>query len=193
MIVPHSRRVSESILQWPISALDFEASSLFDDSYPIEIGIARWRSPDEPIEVWSTLIRPPAEWRDRRWSMRSQEVHGIRREELEDGMDPAAALRIANRLAGRMVFCDGGQSDLRWLGGLEEAAGLDSTFLLRDADALGSVLHPRRWRRMARWLDRAKARHRAGDDAERLLRALAVALNRTYGHRVVLDREGKRP
>lgn len=186
MIVPHSRSVSESILQWPLSALDFEASSLDDDSYPIEIGVARWRAPDAPLEVWSTLIRPPEEWSRRRWSGRSQEVHGIRREELEDGMDPIDALLRANSLIGRMVFCDGGQSDLRWLGGLEDAAGRDATFLLRDADALGSVLHPRRWRRMARWLDRAKPRHRAGPDAERLLRALAVALNRTYGNSIVI-------
>lgn len=187
MIVPHSRRVSESLLQWPVVAIDFEASSLDADSYPIEVGIARWRGPEERIETWSTLIRPPAEWRSRRWSLASQEIHGIRPEDLEGGIDPVDALRRLNSLAGRMTFCDGGQSDLRWLGGLEDAAGIDATFLLRDADALGSILHARRWRRMARWLDRAKARHRAADDAERIIRALAVSLNRTYGHSVRLD------
>lgn len=187
MIVPHSRSVSESLLQWPVVAIDFEASSLDPDSYPIEVGVARWRRPDEPIETWSTLIRPPEAWRSRRWSPASQQIHGIRREELEDGMDPADALRRLNGLAGRMTFCDGGQSDLRWLGGLEEAAGFDATFLLRDSDALGSILHARRWRRMARWLNRARARHRAADDAERIVRALAVALNRTYGQSVRLS------
>lgn len=186
MIVPHSRSVSESLIQWPIVALDFEASSLREDSFPIEVGIARWRAPDAAIETWSTLIRQTNEWRTRSWSLQSQEVHGIRREELDGGMDPADALRRLNGLAGRMTFCDGGQSDLRWLGGLEEAAGFDATFLLRDSVALGSILHARRWRRMAKWLDRAKARHRAAADAERLIRALAVALNRTYGTSVVL-------
>ena len=185
-IVPHSRSASEALLRWPVAAIDFEASSLDADSYPIEVGIARWRGPEEPIETWSTLIRPPRAWRSRRWSRASQEVHGIRPEQLEDGMDPADALRRLNALAGRAAFCDGGPSDLRWLGGLEDAAGSDATFLLRDADALGSILHPRRWRRMARWLDRAKARHRAAPDAERLVRALAVALVRTYGRSVVL-------
>lgn len=193
MRVTHSRGDSERLLKWPLCAIDFEASSLREDSYPIEIGVARWASPESPIEVWSTLIRPMEEWRSRVWSTASQQVHGIRPEELEGGMDPAEALACADAMIDRAAYCDGAQSDLRWLGGLEHAAGRESAFLLIDADALGSVLHPRRWRRMARWMDRSRPRHRAADDAERLLRGMAVALTRTYGHRVVIDpREGIR-
>ena len=42
---------------WPLAVIDFEASSLDDDSYPVEIGLALWPGPDEPIFGWSTLVR----------------------------------------------------------------------------------------------------------------------------------------
>lgn len=174
-------------LPWPLVAIDFEASGLYAGSYPIEAGIARWRNPEAPIEIWSTLIRPPAEWRSRPWSTISQTVHGIAPEELEGGMDPRDVMLRLNTLVGRRAFCDGGSSDLGWLGGLEEAGGVDATFLLQDSDALGGFVHPRFYRRMVRWLDRATPRHRAAADAERLLRALAVGLSFRYGESVVLE------
>lgn len=174
-------------LPWPLVAIDFEASGLHRGSYPIEAGIARWRNPEAPIEIWSTLIRPTAGWRADRWSEASQAVHGIAPEELENGMDPRDVVLSLNALIGRRAFCDGGSSDLGWLGGLEEAAGVDASFLLQDADAIGGFLHPRFYRRMVRWLDRATPRHRAAADAERLLRALAAGLSFRYGESVVLS------
>lgn len=174
-------------MPWPIVVIDFEASSLGEDSYPIEVGIARWREPDAPIEIWSSLIRPMKEWETRHWSAISQTVHGIPREALRDAPEAAAVLGRLNGLCGRQVYCDGGQEDLRWLGGLEHAAGLDGTFLLRDSDELGGYIHPRFYRRMVRWMDRASPRHRAADDAERIVRGLAVGLSLGYGRSVRLD------
>ena len=37
--------------------LVLEASSLDGDSYLVEVGVALWAAPDEPILGWSALIR----------------------------------------------------------------------------------------------------------------------------------------
>lgn len=176
-----SRTWAIARIPWPVVTIDFEASSLAKDSYPIEVGVARWERADRPIGTWSTLIRPPEDWRTRTWSDQSQQIHGIRREDLDSGMDPVDIVPILDRLVGRQAFCDGGQHDLRWLAGLEDAAGRETSFILRDWDAVGGALHASQWKRMTRWHDRRPARHRAGDDAERLLKSLAAGLALTYG------------
>ena len=51
-----------AMLPWPLTVMDFEASSLEHDSYPVEVGLACWAAPGQPILVWSTLIRPAGEW-----------------------------------------------------------------------------------------------------------------------------------
>jgi DNA polymerase-3 subunit epsilon len=182
MKVSHHRSESEALLPWPLAVIDFEASSLAPGSYPIEVGVAVWDSPEAPLRVWSTLIRPHVSWSDRPWSAQSEEVHGISRRELDAGMPVQEAMAAANAVvSGHSAWCDGGTHDLTWLTELENASGIASTFTLRDWDALGGVLHPRRYRRMIRWLGRSRAPHRAGPDAQRLLRAVAVSLHRTYG------------
>lgn len=45
-------------LPWPVAAIDFEASSLDEDSYPIEVGLALWPAPGESILSWTALIQP---------------------------------------------------------------------------------------------------------------------------------------
>jgi len=70
-------------LPWPLITLDFVASALHTHSFPIEVGICRWRAPDAPLESWSTLILPTNYWlivgiR----SDQSQKVHGISHEDL---------------------------------------------------------------------------------------------------------------
>ena len=60
-------------LPWPIHTIDFEASSLDDGTYPIEVGIGRWVAPTSDIETWSTLIRPLANWeRYGSWSPKAE-------------------------------------------------------------------------------------------------------------------------
>ncbi len=169
-------------LPWPIVTIDFEASSLAKDSYPIEVGVARWDSPEQPIRTWSSLIRPPREWLARTWSPHSQEVHGIPREALENGMDPSAIVDALDEIVGsRRAFCDGGTHDLRWLAGLEDAAGRETSFGLSDWDWIEGRLHQSQWKRMDRWRRTRPARHRAGCDAERMLKGLAAGLVVTYG------------
>ena len=55
--------------------LDFEASSLSDESYPIEIG---WAGEDGSTE--QHLIRPAPGWTD--WSATAEAVHRIERDQL---------------------------------------------------------------------------------------------------------------
>lgn len=170
----HSRIVDR--LSWPLITLDFEASGLGEFTYPIEIGIARWASPDAWIETWSTLIKPPAKWIEHRiWNRASEAVHGIRLEDLEAGMSATQALQQANQMVGSHVaFCDGGEHDLRWLLHLAQEAGLPPTFKLADWDALGGGLSPEQYAQMIRWLDTEPVIHRAAADAERLLKAFAI-------------------
>lgn len=125
-------------MPWPIITIDFEASSLDDGTYPIEVGVCRWSAPDRPIEGWSTLIVPIPAWRDHgSWSPASQEVHGIRREELDTGMTPTQAVIALNTIVGtKTASCDGGPYDLNWARMLAGASGVRATFQIGDFDAL---------------------------------------------------------
>jgi DNA polymerase III epsilon subunit-like protein len=64
------------------ATLDFEASSLSQESWPIEVGLS-WLT-DGEVQTWSTLIRPAANWELSDWAPQSAAVHGIALEELED-------------------------------------------------------------------------------------------------------------
>lgn len=165
-------------LPWPLYTIDFEASSLGPGSYPIEVGVCRWVSPTQPIEGWSTLIKPIPAWTEQgTWSPQSQEVHGINNVELVSGATPATAVTALNAIIERhTAFCDGGQFDFAWARRLVLAAKVTNTFKLGDFDMLTGRCDHAGYTRLVRWLDRAPARHRARDDAERLMKALARGL-----------------
>jgi hypothetical protein len=106
-------------LPWPVMVLDFEASGLSAASYPIEVGVCLWRSPADPLEGWSTLIRPTDDWlRNGEWSVASQNIHGIDRGELDGGLTPTDTVAIFDGILDaahdRMVWVDGGPFDLHW-------------------------------------------------------------------------------
>jgi len=124
----------QTVLPWPLAMIDFEASSLDQDSYPIEVGLALWPGPDEPILGWSTLIRPARDWTRRgHWSPASAKVHGIRGSDLlAHGRSPkrvALALNEALGLAA-VAWCDGGPYDAHWARALFKACGVRPTFAL---------------------------------------------------------------
>ena len=94
--------------------VDFEASSLGHDSYPVE---AAWM--DESGQSESYLVRPEPDWSD--WSDEAQAVHGLSRRHLLDHGSPA--LHVARRLRAALtppgaVAVVGSGIDLRWLGRL---------------------------------------------------------------------------
>jgi hypothetical protein len=98
--------------------LDFEASSLSDDSYPIEVA---WVFEDGAAETH--LIRPAPSWTD--WDPRAASTHGYGRAVLlVDGeAHDAVARRLVERLTGHALFASAPSWDGKWL-----------SVLLRSAD-----------------------------------------------------------
>ena len=92
--------------------LDFEASSLSSGSYPIEVA---WSLADGSIE--SHLISPSGieTWTD--WSVLSEKVHGIPRDELlAHGKSPEwICNRMNQQLFGQTVYTDNPDYDGMWL------------------------------------------------------------------------------
>ena len=163
-------------LPFPLATIDFEASSLDDDGYPIEVGVAFWPAPDEVVFGWSALIRPAGVWtRKGHWSAASAKVHGIRGSDLlAHGLDPVPVAAALNAVLGPdgIAWCDGGPYDAHWAGALFKAAGVGPAFALGDWHRLPPLLGPAgRDRALAHRV--TPSRHRARDDAERLLFALA--------------------
>ena len=173
-------RAALATLPWPLATIDFEASSLEWDGYPIEVGIAVWHDADAPILGWSTLIRPPLAWREGgHWSRASAKVHGITMSDLlADGLPVDETVRRLTALLAPFAtaWCDGGPYDDVWLRSLFQAAGLEPAFVLRDwADLLSGLDEAGHER--ARLQLATAPRHRAREDAERLILAAAVGLD----------------
>ena len=109
--------------------LDFEASSLHDDSYPIEVG---WVFEDGRAEAH--LIRPIPAWTD--WNPRAEAMHKISRAALATG-EPVetVAHRILDQLAAHDVYASAPSWDGKWLSVLLRAAGLPRHAMrLKDTD-----------------------------------------------------------
>jgi len=154
------------------SFLDFEASSLSGNSYPIEVA---WSLADRSIE--SHLVSPAGieQWTD--WSLLSQEVHGISRDELlTDGKSPAwICARMNDQLAGQLVYTDNPMYDGMWLAEMFSVARVRLKFKLGLIDEL---LFGRVYPNPAA---RANAR-------EQVLQMKAQARERVGGqHRALLD------
>lgn len=110
--------------------LDFEASSLSKNSYPIEVA---WVFEDGASEVW--LIRPAPAWIE--WDARAEAVHGIPRALLEREGEPhdRVAARMIEALTGHDLLASAPSWDGKWLSTLLRAAGLPRRALrLRDSD-----------------------------------------------------------
>lgn len=110
--------------------LDFEASSLGDDSYPIEVG---WAGEDGASETH--LIRPAPEWTD--WDPTAEAVHGLARERLVAEGEPhdAVARRALEALRPHEVYVSAPSWDGKWMSVLLRGAGLPRHALrLKNAD-----------------------------------------------------------
>ncbi|MGC1301861.1 MAG: hypothetical protein WA840_05765 [Caulobacteraceae bacterium] len=98
--------------------LDFEASSLSDQSYPIEVA---WVFEDGQAE--SHLIRPAAGWTD--WDPKAERIHRISRDTLQADGEPsdAVARRLVEALGGHRLFASAPSWDGKWLSVLLRSAG----------------------------------------------------------------------
>ena len=127
--------------------LDFEASSLSKESYPIEVG---WAFEDGRSEAH--LIRPAPAWSE--WDPRAEAIHRIRHAQLVANGEPhdAVARRMIEELAGHDLRASAPSWDGKWLSTLLRAAGLprhalrlkdsDDAFIEIAADTLRAVIPP---------------------------------------------------
>lgn len=164
---------------FPLAVIDFEASSLGSDSYPIEVGVAIATGRQADIASWSALIKPSPEWKSANaWDRRSEQVHGIRQSQLDEGLQPAEALARLNELLTPIgtVWCDGGQYDRFWFDRLCKAAPLvRPAFKLWDIVGL-FALDRAAHNRFANHIAQTEAPHRAGPDAVRICKAIVTSL-----------------
>lgn len=102
-----------------IAFLDFEASSLGRQGYPIEVAWVFASGEEE-----SYLIRPAASWTD--WDAKAGRIHGISREQLRTEGAPIedVAQRMVSVLTGRNLYATAPSWDGKWLSKLLRAAGL---------------------------------------------------------------------
>lgn len=118
---------------------DVEASSLGQNSYPIEIA---WNLEDGSIE--SHLINPylVEEWTD--WDPGAQAVHGLSRAYLADhGEHPdSVAHRMNQVLAGKTVYSDAITFDGMWIGELFAGAMIEREFKIKDIWFLFEAVRP---------------------------------------------------
>lgn len=155
------------------AVLDFEACGLSDTSWPIEVGVSMLRG--GRVETWSSLIRPEDDWDQSEWSEASAEIHGILMADL-DYAPPAAvvARQLLDRMSGRIVLSDAPGYERLWLNRLLEVVGRRDAIRIQDYHVVTTLVlsdDPDGLDRMLEWLACSQVPHRAGPDAERMVRA----------------------
>ncbi len=158
------------------AALDFEASSLAQNSWPIEVGLSWLENGD--VRTWSSLIRPAPNWSLAAWSTQSATVHCITHDELGDAPIASEVLdEFFKVLGGKVLVSDAPAFDGRWLSRLMQAAECAAVLTVKDYHQVSYA----RFSGMAldmlyETLRRHPAPHRAGPDSARLVRAWRVAM-----------------
>lgn len=105
----------------PTHFIDFEASGIAPDSYPIEVAVVY------PNGEYQALIKPADYWNH--WSYDAQDMHGLSRELLvNEGQPPLAVAQEMNRLFDGKKLCSDNPADCFWLDVLYEAAEIEPTF-----------------------------------------------------------------
>lgn len=160
--------------------LDFEASSLSDDSYPLEVA---WVFEDGRSEAH--LIRPKAEWTD--WDATAETIHGLSREKLatEGEAHEIVAARMVEVLSGHDLFASAPSWDGKWLSVLLRGAGLPRHALrLRDTD---DALRDTALELLTPVLPAA----RLEDEVHALVRAANAGKTADPAHRALADARGE--
>ena len=185
---PHTRRLPRMLRQINISTMetntiifiDFEASSLSSESWPIEIGLS-WIE-GGAVRTWSSLIRPRASWLSSGWSSASAQVHGIPREELDNapGADSVARSAI-DLVGGRNLLCDAPEFDGHWLSRLMAGQGAEHLKLMEFGEVAAKAFDDATLDWVYEGLERRHVPHRAGPDSARLAGAWNDGLKRLAG------------
>lgn len=147
-----------------IAFIDLEASGLFPNSWPVEVG---WAVAHKNIDG-AVLIRRAPGWSDDAWDPKAESLHGLSRDFIDANGEPAPAVcqKLNAALAGRQVYADAPAWDGYWLYRLFQAGGCKPAFVLND---FGTLMRPLVGGREAALFDAAEARaprcHRALPDA----------------------------
>ena len=155
--------------------LDFEASSMSPDSWPIEVGAA-WIEADGTIASGGHLIRPDPAWPLDDWSEVSADVHGMALADLEDA--PSAldvALWVRDTAAGGALVSDAPNYDWLWLDRLMEVAELGAPQIHGFHDLAKRAFDMAGLRALRDALSLVPSPHRAETDARRLTAAWRAA------------------
>ena len=154
------------------ATLDFEASGLSEQSYPIEVGYSL------PDGTGNSLLINPLTASDvwQYWDECAEnEIHQITRQELcTHGIPVVEVCQHLNAVLGKFerVFCDS-QWDLFWLGRLYHAAHMRPSFMLTE---IGSWLVQENGMERAHFHQTMDAlgpvKHRAESDARQIRKAL---------------------
>jgi len=154
--------------------IDFEASGLTKNSYPIEVGVTNGK-----LE-YQAIIRPYEHWTH--WSEEAETIHHISRDSLlSEGISPNhIAIELNNLLVAQVVYCDSLHWDRFWCNVLFSDSGMSPSFKLVDIQELvsnsDSVLeafleHKSKLESSGRF-----ALHRALDDARIIQESLTLGL-----------------
>ena len=112
----------------PTHFIDFEASGIAPDSYPIEVAVV------SPGGEYQALITPAPYWDH--WSHDAEDMHGISREQLFcEGRLPLNVALELNELFEGITLCSDNPVDCFWLDVLYEAAGIEPTFSVKPLEA----------------------------------------------------------
>jgi len=142
----------------PSFFIDFEASGIAPDSYPIEVAVVSSEF------AFNTLIKPARYWTH--WSFDAQDMHGLTQDHLhQKGDTPVAVARNMNQLFSGQVLCSDSPQDVFWLDVLYEAADLIPTFELKPLEVfVGREASSEIYRRLP-----TTRHHRALNDATALM------------------------
>jgi DNA polymerase III epsilon subunit-like protein len=166
-----------------VAFLDFEASSLDPDSWPIEVGLS-WIDHNLEVQTYHSLIKPVPEWSEHAWSPASAAVHNIPRRALDEAPDVTeVAEGLLKVLGGRIALSDAPPFERHWLDILFTAASVTDQVTIEGFDAITlGAFSSHALDHLYEHLDRRKAPHRAGPDSARCANAWLAGL-RSKGER----------
>jgi thiamine pyrophosphate-dependent acetolactate synthase large subunit-like protein len=121
-----------------VNIIDFEASSLAHNSYPIQVGVVM----HDGSEYMAYIKPTPETWTD--WNPQSQDIHNIPRQLLIDiGKEPEVVAAELNEFIGdKSVACDGHLYDQMWATTLYDATSIERTWSLDSISKYGVLMHP---------------------------------------------------
>ncbi|MEJ0023590.1 MAG: hypothetical protein WDN76_09305 [Alphaproteobacteria bacterium] len=150
--------------------LDFEASSLSPESWPVEVGYAGACGAEDAF-----LLSRHREWSMEYWDRNSANLHGISLADLDEFGVPAEAAidRLAKKLGNAIVVSDAPDFENHWLRRISTAAGKPTPFVVQDWEEYLPAGQSEAERKALTEQARKQegVRHRAGPDA-RVMRAV---------------------